>query len=242
MPMTEHIPQKLHEQVFNSIKDMIRSGALEQGELLPSENKLAEMMGVSRVTVRWALKQLSDAGIIQTRRGKGSIVAVDWKGLLERGELHDQAEECQKTFCMSSHARRIIEPSIARQAALCATDEDIARMETALRCKEEELVLAPLMGRTSELVDFHTCIWLSLRNPVLMETWAHLAETSAAIRQLPFVPPSHREQQKEEAQKQHWKILEAIRRHDGEYAYLYMLEHCDWISETYGQYFTDFLK
>ena len=85
--MTQRIPRKLHEQVFDSIKDMIRSGALEQGELLPSENKLAQQLGVSRVTVRWALKQLAEAGIIQTRKGKGSIVAVDWKGLLEEGEL-----------------------------------------------------------------------------------------------------------------------------------------------------------
>lgn len=144
--MTQRIPRKLHEQVFDSIKDMIRSGALEQGELLPSENKLAQQLGVSRVTVRWALKQLAEAGIIQTRRGKGSIVAVDWKGLLEEGELHDQAEQLQATFFQSTRARWLIEPTVARQAALLATVEDLARMEEALLRREDELVLAPPDG------------------------------------------------------------------------------------------------
>ena len=149
--MTQRIPRKLHEQVFDSIKDMIRSGALEQGELLPSENKLAQQLGVSRVTVRWALKQLAEAGIIQTRKGKGSIVAVDWKGLLEEG--------------------------------------DLARMEEALLRREDELVLAPLTGRVPGRVDFHTCLWASLHNPVMMRVWEQLAETSGSINRLPFVAP-----------------------------------------------------
>ena len=184
--MTQRIPRKLHEQVFDSIKDMIRSGALEQGELLPSENKLAQQLGVSRVTVRWALKQLAEAGIIQ---GKGSIVAVDWKGLLEEGELHDQAEQLQATFFQSTRARWLIEPTVARQAALLATVEDLARMEEALLRREDELVLAPLTGRVSGRVDFHTSLWACLHNPVMMRVWEELAETSGSINRLPFVAP-----------------------------------------------------
>lgn len=240
--MTQRIPQKLHEQVFDSIKDMIRSGELEQGELLPSENKLAQQLGVSRVTVRWALKQLSEAGIIQTRKGKGSIVAVDWKGLLEEGERHDQAEQLQDTFFRSTQARRLIEPTVARQAALTAGEEDLARMEEALLRREDELVLAPLTGRVSGRVDFHTCLWASLHNPVMMRVWEQLAETSGSINRLPFVAPVYRDGQKVEAQVQHQKIFDAVKSHSPEYACLYMMEHCDWIWETYGQYFKDFLK
>lgn len=240
--MTQRIPQKLHEQVFDSIKDMIRSGALEQGELLPSENKLAQQLGVSRVTVRWALKQLAEAGIIQTRKGKGSIVAVDWKGLLEEGERHDQAEQLQATFFQSTRARWLIEPTVARQAALTAGEEDLARMEEALLRREDELVLAPLTGRVPGRVDFHTSLWACLHNPVMMRVWEELAETSGSINRLPFVAPVYRDGQKVEAQAQHQKIFDAVKSRSPEYAYLYMMEHCDWIWETYGQYFKDFLK
>ena len=105
--------QKLYDQVFERIKDKIRSGELRQGSLLPGENKLAEEMGVSRVTVRQALKQLSEAGIVETHKGKGSVVIVDWKALLDKGEHRDKAEECQATFHMSTRARRMMEPMVA---------------------------------------------------------------------------------------------------------------------------------
>lgn len=239
--MTQRIPQKLHEQVFDSIKDMIRSGALEKGSLLPGENKLAQQLGVSRVTVRWALKQLSEAGIIQTRKGKGSFVIVDWKGLLEQGELHDEAEELQATFLHSTQSRRLIEPIVARQAAMLADKEDLARIEEVLLCQKEEGGLAPLAGHSTQQADFHTCLWASLHNPVMMQVWEQLRETSTTV-SLPFVPPVNREGLKDEAQRQHWKIFEAVKNHSPEYACLYMMEHCDWIQETYGQYFEDFLQ
>ncbi len=240
--MKKIITQKLHEQVFESIKDMVKAGTYKKGDFLPSENALVEMLGVSRVTVRQALKKLAEVGIIETRKGKGSIVAVEWKDLLNEGEMRNVSEEYQNTFFASTQARRILEPVIARQAASSATQEDLAQMEAALSSAEEKMVLSPLMGGSSKRVDFHTCMWRSLHNPVLMETWKNLEETTAQIDKLPLVPPIYRQQQSEEALRQHRAIFEAIRRRDGDYAYYYMLVHCDWILETYGQYFKDFLK
>ena len=46
----------LYDQVFDQIKDMIRSGTYRTGDQLPSEKELMERMGVSRVTVRQALR------------------------------------------------------------------------------------------------------------------------------------------------------------------------------------------
>ena len=111
----------LYDQVFDQIKDMIRSGTYCAGDQLPSEKELMERMGVSRVTVRQALRLLADAGIIETRKGKGSIVSVDWKNLLDPGELKDQAEKYWRQFELSTKARRLIEPAIAKQAAFLAT-------------------------------------------------------------------------------------------------------------------------
>lgn len=125
---------------------------------------------------------------------------------------------------------------------MLATEEDLARIEQALLHQEEEVVLAPLTGYTAQRMDFHTCLWASLHNPVMMRVWEQLVETSITSNRLPFVPPVYREQQKEEAQRQHRKIFEAVRNHSPEYATLYMMEHCDWIWETYGQYFQDYLK
>ena len=66
---------KLYTQVLEQVKSMIAQGVYKKGDLLPSEKELIEMMGVSRITVRKALQILSEAGVIETRKGKGSFVA-----------------------------------------------------------------------------------------------------------------------------------------------------------------------
>ena len=68
---------KLYEQVVDWIKNRIIQGIYQKGNLLPSEKELTELTGVSRITVREALRLLNEAGVIETRKGKGSYVMVD---------------------------------------------------------------------------------------------------------------------------------------------------------------------
>ena len=74
--MLEHesaIP--LYQQLENDIKDKIASGEYKSGQMLPSENKYCEMYQVSRVTVRNAITDLVDQGILIRKHGKGTFVA-----------------------------------------------------------------------------------------------------------------------------------------------------------------------
>ena len=210
----------LYDQVFDQIKDMIRSGTYCAGDQLPSEKELMERMGVSRVTVRQALRLLADAGIIETRKGKGSIVSVDWKNLLDPGELKDQAEKYWRQFELSTKARRLIEPAIAKQAAFMATPEDIARLERIYENAQVEIV----------------------KNPLLEPVWNAVVLPSNEIRTLPLIFPVDQELNREQVRIQHGNILEAVKNHDGEYAYFHMLVHCDWIYNTYKQYFDEFCR
>ena len=81
---------KLYEQVVEQIKNMIVQGIYKKGDLLPSEKELIEMTGVSRITVREALRLLNEAGVIETHKGKGSFVVVDGSEL-ESGEEETEA-------------------------------------------------------------------------------------------------------------------------------------------------------
>ena len=56
------------------LKRMILDGGIQAGERLPSENELAEMFNVSRITIRQALQKLSVLGLVETRFGEGSFV------------------------------------------------------------------------------------------------------------------------------------------------------------------------
>ncbi|HEU5401518.1 MAG TPA: GntR family transcriptional regulator [Terriglobales bacterium] len=58
-----------------SLLDQIRSEGLKPGDAVPSEQAISAQFGVSRMTVRQALKSLADLGVIYSRRGKGTFVA-----------------------------------------------------------------------------------------------------------------------------------------------------------------------
>ena len=64
----------LHRQLFLVLHDEIARGALAAGDALPTEQSMCEQFGVSRITVRRALADLAEAGLIERRHGVGSFV------------------------------------------------------------------------------------------------------------------------------------------------------------------------
>lgn len=64
----------LTDQICKEIKKNIIDGCWQEGDKIPSENELAEMMGVSRISIRAALVKLQVLGYIETRGGEGSFV------------------------------------------------------------------------------------------------------------------------------------------------------------------------
>lgn len=70
------------EQVFTQLKQQIISGEWKQGDRLPSENELGEILGVSRVTVRQALQKLTVLGLVETRSGDGSYITNNLGALM----------------------------------------------------------------------------------------------------------------------------------------------------------------
>ena len=85
--MIEHesaIP--LYQQIENDIKDKIISGEYQAGQMLPSESKFCEMYQVSRVTVRNAISDLVEQGILIRKHGKGTF--VENQKIPEKGLCH----------------------------------------------------------------------------------------------------------------------------------------------------------
>jgi len=67
-------PTPLYLQLKAALEERIRTGALSPGQALPSERRLAEMLGVSRLTVRRALDELVAGGVLTRRQGSGTYV------------------------------------------------------------------------------------------------------------------------------------------------------------------------
>ena len=67
--------QKIYKNIVEQIVDLIHDGSLKKGDKLPPERTLAEMLNVSRTSVREALKVMEIMGIIEIRPGEGSVVS-----------------------------------------------------------------------------------------------------------------------------------------------------------------------
>lgn len=120
------------QTVSRRIEGVILSSQLRVGSRLPSEPKLAAMWGVSRSSLREALKDLMFLGLIKARPGCGTYIQsslgrtwgkqFQWMVLLHEVNYLELYE-----------LRKILEPDVAALAARRATQEDIARMEVAIR-------------------------------------------------------------------------------------------------------------
>jgi len=67
----------LYVQVHDRLLALIREGRLQPGDRLPSETQLADQLGISRATLREALRLLEEEGVIVRRQGLGTFVAAD---------------------------------------------------------------------------------------------------------------------------------------------------------------------
>ncbi|WP_260971647.1 GntR family transcriptional regulator [Mycolicibacterium llatzerense] len=84
----------LHRQLFLVLRDEIARGALVPGDPLPSEQSLCDQFGVSRITVRRALADLADQGLIERRHGVGSFVRHSDPGRVP--ELRSYSDELRR--------------------------------------------------------------------------------------------------------------------------------------------------
>lgn len=90
MEIDKKSPIPIYFQLKNIIKDDIENGVLKPGSIIPSEREYSEKYGISRMTVRQALKELEDDGLIIRERGRGSFVArpkIEQKNIMSFTEM-----------------------------------------------------------------------------------------------------------------------------------------------------------
>ncbi len=126
MPFQKVRPQKVSAIVAEQIIAAIKRGDYPVGSKLPSENELAERMGVSRPTIREALSALTAVGLIESKPGSGNYVRGPSEAL-ER-ELFLLIED--EASCIEiMEARELLEPPVASLAARKRTPEHVERLQ-----------------------------------------------------------------------------------------------------------------
>src|SRR5713101_3045073 len=115
---------KVYEEVARQIERLILK-KLRPGDKLPSERELAELLGVSRSSVRDAIRSLELVGLVEPRQGEGTVVrAVSAESLIN--PLTTMLVRKRELVGELVDVRRMIEPPLAARAATHASDEEIA--------------------------------------------------------------------------------------------------------------------
>ena len=120
---------RISEVIVEQVRLLIRQGQLLAGDRLPSERELCERFGVSRVTVREALRVLEANGLVEIRVGArgGAFVTAPSSRLVGEG-IADLISLATLTAGEVTEARQVFELGIVGLVCERATDEDIAAL------------------------------------------------------------------------------------------------------------------
>ncbi|CAK7072262.1 MAG: HTH-type transcriptional regulator LutR [Eubacterium sp.] len=226
--MYTEIPQKkIYLQILEQIKYNIVTKQLKSGDRLPSERQLSEQLGVSRATVREAIRALEMIGLVHCRQGEGNFITEDFDNTLTQ-PLSIMFWLNDGKVTEIHELRRSLETEAAKLAAIHATREDILRLEEICAAIESE----PNEAKSAELdKKLHDSIALYSRNKlikdVLNSASTLIEELIKDMRTLILME----EVSASAINRQHRDIVASIRKHDPDAAARAMLTHMSFIED-----------
>ncbi len=164
----------LSDQIASQLEQMIADGSLNPGERLPAERQLSERLGVSRPSLREAIKKLSSKGLLYSRQGGGTYVTQSLDDGITDPLLELLQKHPESRFDVLE-VRHALDSQAAYYAALRATDKDRYNIQKAF----EHMI--DLHHHSDNPVDeamadaaFHLSITEASHNIVLLHTMRSL--------------------------------------------------------------------
>ncbi|MFP3090826.1 FadR family transcriptional regulator [Treponema sp. TIM-1] len=195
------------ERIVENLITLVRERSLNIGDKLPPERQLCEMIGVSRPSLREALKALQVMNIIDIRQGAGAYI----KSL----EPEDVVEHLDIVFHLDSslyhdlyEARRVIEASIAAMAAEKINDDELEFIEENIRQAAGDIDNEQAFAERD--LELHHVIMKAAGNRVIPVFMQSINKLALLIRQKTNAMPNIRKN----TIKDHRAILMALKNHD----------------------------
>lgn len=226
------VRRKLSDQVLDKLREMITSRELRPGDYMPSERALMDRFGVGRPAVREALQALHNNGLITINHGERSRVNA-----IDAGTVLTQSDDIARIVLSAApgnlehlkHARQMFELGMVRQAAINATEDDVADLRAILAEQEAQ------RGEATAFVEadmrFHIRIAEMAHNPIItsvsqaMLGW--LFEYHATL--------LHWSGKEDVTLAEHARIIDLIAAHDADGAVAAMAGHLQRSSDAFEQ-------
>ena len=156
-------------EILAQIRDQLASRRLKAGDKLPPERDLALQFGVSRNSLRQALRSLVDSGLLQIKKGAaggafirdggGEAVATGFSDLYSLGTIRPEH---------LTEARILVGVEVVRLACARATDAEIDELEANVAAAEDAAKARRFAERTELNLEFYRLLARMTRNPILV--------------------------------------------------------------------------
>ena len=157
------------EEIASQFRTELAQGRLQVGSRLPSERVLAAQFGVSRNTLREALRSLEHAGLIRLAQGStGGAFVADNKGAAISSGMTDLFDFGTIGAAEVTQARVWLETIVVREACARATGEDIERLEKNVEEAELAFAMGDFTAGSGKHLEFHRILARMAGNAVMM--------------------------------------------------------------------------
>jgi GntR family transcriptional repressor for pyruvate dehydrogenase complex len=167
------------ESAIEHLTEAIEQAGLRTGDKLPNESVLAERLGISKPTLRQALRVLELSGLVEVRRGKsgGIFVVTD---LVPSVAIFRAVKLEEAAAIDVLRARRVLERAVAQEAMRVATAADLVELERTVELLERHLGERPSVMRADAM--FHRALVRSCRNETIQAAMRGVGRGLAPIR------------------------------------------------------------
>jgi len=222
---------KTYDVLADQLRRTILEGTVEEGERLPTERELVDQTGLSRGSVREALRMLEVEGLVRPRPGRFGGNIVTRPDNASMAHFVSQFVRSRRLPLKTLHeTRETIEPALARLAAENRSDEDIAKLRALNAAMAETGLDARQFAALN--IDWHNAVAAASRNDLLAAllyamSYGVIAATTDEIYDSPDIHAV--------VCRIHERIVDAIEAGDGDAAHRRMARHVKATSAKAGQ-------
>lgn len=219
----------LRDSVQYSVKNFIIDNQLRPGDLLPPEAKLAHQLGVSRSSLREAIRALQILGVVESRHGSGTYVgSFDMATLQESLTFSIRISSDSDALLALREVlevRSVLERHMIREIAATCSDDQLAQLEEITH----QMAIKAKAGLTfaEEDIAFHEALYAGLGNSLFVQLvrtfWQVFARVESHLRSI--------DQELHMVVETHQRIGEALRNRDPDAAEVAMAQHLEGIHE-----------
>ncbi len=201
------------EQVAEQMEQLIEQGQWKVGEKLPPEMELMDKFGVSRNTLREAIRALVHAGLLETKQGSGTLVrSTSVLGAALKRHVK------KSTMMETLEVRFALEKQAAKMAAERRTEGDLAKLEASVSETKVASEKEDIDQFITSDIEFHKAIVQASGNQLLIDLYEHMTDLLYSfVHDFLAMQPSFQLEQ-----GLHLNLLDAIQKQDQASAAMYV--------------------